>query len=131
MYYYRRAFTKWDTNYEAQFWFARYAYESTDEHDFETSKEVFGHLREIPLAQETRAEVRDCIGGFKTARVFYGRLVRRYFSHGFVERDGSGSWLFCHKRFATEWDTLVVNDSVQFAIGFSFAGAIALSLEKL
>jgi cold shock CspA family protein len=130
IYHYRRAFTKWDTNHEAQFLFARYAFESDDDNDRTESKEAFRHLREVPLAHDVRVQIRDVIGGEISPRSYYGRLIRREYGHGFIERDGVGDWIFCHKRFVNDWDNLAQNERVQFAVGFSFAGAIALNVSK-
>jgi Flp pilus assembly protein TadD len=131
VYHYRRAFTKWDTNYEAQFWFARYAFESDVDNDRTESKEAFRHLREAPLAHDVRVKIRDIIGGETSPNPFYGRLIRREFGHGFIERDGVGDRIFCHKRFVKDWESIALNESVQFAVGFSFAGAVALQVTKI
>ena len=130
VYHYRRAFTKWDTNFEAQFWFARYAFESNNDKDRTESKDVFHHLREVPLAQDVRVQIRDVIGGASSPRFYYGRLIRKEYGYGFIERDGVGDWIFCHKYFVNNWDSLAINDQVQFAVGFSFGGAVALNASK-
>jgi hypothetical protein len=128
LYHYRRAFTKWDANYEAQFWFARYAFESSELGEREESKAAFRHLREAPLGHEARMQIRDRLGPPHSPRQFFGRMVRREFAHGFVERDGASDWIFCHRRHTSDWDRLSVNERVRFEIGFSFAGAVALEL---
>lgn len=130
-YHFQRAFTKWDTNYEAQFWYARFAFESEKENERQASKDVFRHLREVPLAHDVRVKVRDVIGGDTTPRTFFGTVVRREFTHGFVEREGFADWLFCHKQFVQKWDELEVGDRVQFVVGFSFGGAVALRVARV
>src|SRR4029077_14301853 len=54
LYHFRRAFVKWDNNYEAQFWFARYAFENGTREDIAESKEVFRKLREVPMNHSRR-----------------------------------------------------------------------------
>jgi hypothetical protein len=130
VYHYRRAFTKWDTNYEAQFWFARYAFESPEERDCSDSKEVFARLREVPLSQKSRTQIRDLLVGQAGPVVFAGRVIRLEFDYGFVERDGVGDRICCHRSGATAWEELQLNDRVRFEIGFSFAGAAATNLRK-
>jgi hypothetical protein len=130
IYHYRRAFTKWDTNYEAQFWFARYTFESSDEREREEGKQVFRRLREVPLAHEVRVQIRDVVGGDTTPRRYHGRVARRDFAHGFVERDGAGDWVFCHRDTSPNWEKLALNDRVRFAVGFSFSGAVALDVQE-
>jgi tetratricopeptide (TPR) repeat protein len=131
VYHFQRAFTKWDTNYEAQFWFARYAFESEDPRQRDESKAVFRHLREVPIAPAARREIRDVSMAWNSWTRFHGRLVRKEFAHGFIERDGTGDWVFCHKHQSERWDTLRVGERVAFAIGFSFGGAIALEVQGL
>lgn len=128
LYHYRRAFTKWDTNFEAQFWFARFAFESENEAERKEAREVFRRLREAPLAHDSKTKTRDAIGGIDSRRAFHGRLVRREFAHGFIEREGVADWIFCHRRDVESWDALRVNDRVQFSIGFTYSGAVALDV---
>ena len=131
LYHYHRAFSRWDTNYEAQFWFARFAFESLVERERIESKETFQHLRDVPLAHEVRVQIRDVIGGSTSPRVHFGLIVRREVGYGFIERDGSGDWIFCHKRLQSDWDSLFLGQRVQFSIGFSFGGAVALDIMKV
>ena len=130
LYHLRRAFTKWDTNFEAQFWFARFAFESTKEAEREESKEVFRHLRETPLAHDARIRVRDVIGGESAPRSLYGRIVRKEYAHGFVELEGTADWVFCHKNHTPAWDALSIHDRVHCAVGFTFGGAVALNAAR-
>ncbi len=133
LYHFRRAFTKWDTNYEAQFWFARYAFEDADPNVRQESKEVFRRLREAPLAHDVRVQVRDTIHDTEQAKVFTGAVARLEYAHGFVERDGLGDWVFLHRNDVVPelWESLSVRARVKFAVGFSFSGAIALNVDRL
>lgn len=133
LYYFKRAFTKWDTNYEAQFWFARYAFEDAEASVRQESKEVFRRLREAPLAHDIRVQARDTIHDKEQDKVFTGSMARRDYAHGFVERDGLGDWIFTHQKDVLPkiWERLGVGTRVKFVIGFSFSGAIALSIDCL
>jgi tetratricopeptide (TPR) repeat protein/cold shock CspA family protein len=129
-YYYRRAFTKWDYNYESQFWYARFAFESNDLEMVQESKEVFKHLRDIPMSYEERIRVRDAVGGQSDPRQFFGTITRVEATHGFVSIDGRGDWVFFHETDVAErvWDHLSSGTRVIFAIGFSLRGPKALDL---
>jgi len=129
-YYYRRAFTKWDDNYESQFWYARFAFESKDSVKIRESKEIFRHLREIPMSYEERIRVQDAVGGLTNPRQFSGTITRVEATHGFVSVDGRGDRMFFHETDVAEgaWDHLSSGTRVVFAIGFSLRGPKALGL---
>ncbi len=132
-YYYRRAFTKWDSNYESQFWYARYAYESNDQDKVREAREVFKHLREIPMSYEERIRIQDAIGRLTTPRLFSGAVSRLEATHGFLSVDGRGDWIFFHENDTAEgaWDHLYTGTRVLFIVGFSLRGpkALQVSLE--
>jgi len=129
-YYYRRSFTKWDDNYESQFWYARFVFESNDPEIVRESKEVFKHLRDIPMSYEERIRVRDAVGGKNDPRQFSGTITRVEATHGFVSIDGRSDWVFFHETDVAEgaWDGLSSGGRVVFAIGFSLRGPKALNL---
>lgn len=130
IYYYRRAFTKWDHNYESQFWYARFIFESDVPETVRESKEVFGHLREIPMSYDDRIRILDAVGGLSEPKQFSGTITRVEATHGFVSIDGRGDWLFFHENdvAAGVWDHLSSGKRVVFAIGFSLRGPKALNL---
>lgn len=133
IYHYRRAFTNGDTNYEAQFWFARFAFESAETRDRGESKEAFRRLRQTPMAHASRVEIRDWISVDGQSRWFIGKVVRLEYAYGFIEMEGAGDWIFLHKadNGAEGWADLRQGDRVRFNIGFSFNGAVALSVEAV
>jgi tetratricopeptide (TPR) repeat protein len=127
----RRAFTQGDQNFEAQFWFARYAFEARDTKDREESRKLFRRLRDIPMAHEDRHRIRDQIIVNDRPTYFQGSVAKIEAVHGFIERDGIGDWLFFHRNNMDEefWDTLRPRMRVAFNIGFSYAGVRALNVE--
>lgn len=134
IYYYQRAFTKWDDNYESQFWFARFAFESSNPKHSSNSKEVFRNLREVPIHHEERIKIKDTILENGEPKIFSGAITRLEATHGFVEIDGRGDWLFFHESDLSEdsrWASLLTGGRVLFQIGFSLKGpkAFALRLE--
>lgn len=133
-YYYHRAFTDGDSNYEAQFWYARYAFVAADAAVRAESKTLFRQLREAHVAFEARTAIRDTIrsGGFD--QPFTGTIARQEATFGFVERDGQGDWIFFHvaDQAAQQPPTeLSVGTRVAFVIGFNMRGPIALQIEPI
>ena len=130
VYYYRRAFSKWDQNYDSQFWFARFAFGSDDPEIVSEAKEVFRHLREIPMSYDDRVRVQDSIGGLREPKQFSGTITRVEASHGFLSIDGRGDILFFHENDVADgiWANLSSGKRVTFTIGFSLRGPKGLTL---
>jgi tetratricopeptide (TPR) repeat protein len=133
IYHFGRAFTKWDKNYEAQFWFARFAFEDENREVRREGKEVFRRLREAHLSHDVRVHVRDTIRDATGDRVFTGNVARLEYACGYVELDGYGDWLFVHRNDVPSgvWENLRVGVRVKCVVGFSFNGARALKVERL
>lgn len=128
-YYYNRAFTKWDSNYESQFWYARFAYESNNPEDVRESREVFKHLREVPILYKDRARVQDAIGGLAKPQKFSGTVSRMEAKHGFSAIDGTAKWIFFHESdVKVDWSRLTTGSRVIFGIGFTLRGPKAINL---
>ena len=127
---YRRAFTRWDTNYDSQFWFARYAWELGTSDSKAEAKEVFRHLREAPVPHSERIRIRDVVRTTEHPIEFLGTVGRVESTHGFVKLDGSGDWVFFHQRDVSEdvWADLAGERRVGFHLGFSLGGLRALNL---
>ena len=133
-YYFERSFTPGDRNYEAQFWFARYAFESTEERLSGKSRATFRHLRDSDLSHKVRVAVRDQIRDADgREKVFQGTMERMEETYGRVRRDGPGDLIFVHVNQVGKkvWETLGNGDRVCFGIGFTFGGPTAVLLERL
>jgi cold shock CspA family protein len=130
-YSYRRAFSKWDENYESQFWYARFAFESNDPTAVSEAREVFKRLGDVPMSHQERIRVRDAVGGLNNPRQFFGMVKRVEATHGFVSVDGRGDSVFFHEADVATglWDSLSTGRRVTFAIGFSLRGPKAFSLQ--
>jgi len=132
IYYYQRSFSKWDRNYESQFWFARFATVSRDKQTRREAREVFRHLRDTPMSHENRTQLRDVIGGLEAPSRFSGSVARVEAAHGFVEVDGSGESLFFHRNDTIDeavWDDLRSGSRVKFEIGFTLRGPLAINVD--
>ncbi len=133
LYHFKRAFTKGDSNFEAQFWYARYLFESADLRDHKESKELFKSLRSAPVTDEVRRKVQDIASEHGNPKLFYGSISRLDFTNATVQLDGSADWIFVHKNDvdAPVWNSLVLGVRVSLHVGFTFAGATAVNLRVL
>jgi tetratricopeptide (TPR) repeat protein/cold shock CspA family protein len=133
-YYFRRAFTKWDHNYDAQFWYARYLFESTKSEEIKESKEIFKRLRNIPIEHESRVKIKDVMHNDSfEKRSFEGTISRIEITHGFVVIDGRGDDIFFHrKNISSEaWDQIKNTSRVVFNLGFTFGGPVAVEVNLI
>ncbi len=130
IYYYRRAFTPNDQNFQAQFWFARFAYESNDIKDTSLSADIFDYLRTARISKDDRFKIRDYIGGQVCATIFRGSLKGVNSGFGFVTVDGSGKDIFFPRSEVQNdlWEALKAGDRLKFNIGFNYAGPVACNI---
>ncbi|MGQ6440267.1 cold shock domain-containing protein, partial [Serratia sp. IR-2025] len=128
--YYRRAFTPNDQNFQAQFWFARFAYESNDIKDTSLSADIFDYLRTARISKDDRFKIRDYIGGQVCATIFRGSLKGVNSGFGFVTVDGSGKDIFFPRSEVQNdlWEALKAGDRLKFNIGFNYAGPVACNI---
>jgi tetratricopeptide (TPR) repeat protein len=122
----RKSFNEGDSNRLAQFLHARQIYVNGRERD---AKERFLSLAAAGWDS----------GGFRDEwiwrekgqpRTFVGRVARVQRSHGFVQRDGTGEWIFVpHPRDGEHpLINFEVGARVQFNIGFNLRGPVALNV---
>ncbi|MBD3351282.1 MAG: hypothetical protein GF364_07325 [Candidatus Lokiarchaeota archaeon] len=129
-YYYKRSFTKWDENYESQFWYARFLYESDQIENIKEAKEIFRHLRNTPFSIEQRTQIKDISGGVESPKVYHGKVLRVEATHGFVTIDGRSDDIFFHKNQIEldTWNRLIFGKRVQYQMGFSLNGPTAIKM---
>lgn len=132
-YHFERAFTPGDHNHEAQFWFARYAFESADDRLRTKGRETFRHLRTARMSHESRVAVRDTIGTSEKPAVFQGSMERLEQTYGKIRRDGPADLIFVHSNNVSDdtWEGLATGMRVCFTVGFCMNGPTAIDLEGL
>jgi tetratricopeptide (TPR) repeat protein/cold shock CspA family protein len=136
LYHFRRAFTRGDKNYDAQFWYARYAFESGETDSVEDARQTFARLRSapLPMSYDERVRVRArAIDNVGRPKVLTGYVMRREATYGFVEADGAGARIFFHRAESPQetWDKLATGTRVVFQLGFSFNGTVAIGTEPI
>lgn len=131
VYFYRRAFSPGDKNYQAQFWYARYLFFSADSSKHKQSEDVFAQIRNGRFSFEDRHKVRDYDGSKSSPRVHSGRIVKKRENFGFLVMDGTGYEIFVAARQLKEdlWGAVNEGDRVNFNIAFTFSGPCAANLE--
>ena len=130
-YYYERSFTPGDRNYEAQFWFARFSFESTDEKRVIKSKETFRLLRTVTMPHAKRILIKDLSHDNNGTRIFHGTVERIDSTFGRIRRDGTGDLIFAHANGVEEqcWKSLRQGGRVTFSIGYNFGGPNAVEVD--
>lgn len=129
-YHFRRSFVKWDSNYEAQFWYARYSFDSEDRDKRIEAKEIFQRLRSARIPHAARTRVRDEITDKGIPKTFSGVIDRIESNHGFIIADRTGEKIFFHRQNVDDltWERLKRGGRIEFRIGFNFGGPTALRL---
>lgn len=124
-----KSFAPRDTNYDAQFWFARYLYEDRDNHRREQAKELFSHLRDARIPFERKRRVRDKIREGRAIKQFTGIVIKNAGDYGFVRVDGVGEDVFAHENNNMEWKDLPRDSRVTFQLGFSLRGPEVVNIQ--
>lgn len=126
-YYLRRSFTKGDSRFQSQFWYARSLFLTNDSGE---AKENFKVLANVNISPEIKFTPTGIIRKNGKPEIFWGTIMKVEVSYGFVKRDGYGDDIFFY-RFENEninWDELKRGVKVSFKIGFNYKGAIGLGL---
>jgi tetratricopeptide (TPR) repeat protein/cold shock CspA family protein len=133
IYHFRRAFIEGDTNYEAQFWYARCAFDSSDPAERELARSIFRRLRNAPVKHDDRTQLIDIVQEGGVPKSFAGKIIRLENRHGMIERDGDRDWIFFHssKQDPATWAGLQVGERVRFNVGYTLTGPQAFDLESL
>ena len=129
LHYYRRSFTKGDTRYEAQFWYARALYIFNE---IEDARQIFEHLSyaRVPPGKKNTPHGRVKSDG--NLVLYKGTIDRKEANFAFVTRDILGDDIFLYRYSEKkDWDIFTVGAKVSFNLAFNFKGSIALNSKVL
>jgi Flp pilus assembly protein TadD/cold shock CspA family protein len=129
----RNSFTKGDQNREAKFWYAVFLFMEGTREKSQESKEIFRSLRELPIPRHQRAKMRHIWGDADGKPIpFVGRVMKKEASYGFIEREGSGDWIYVREENVVSelWGKLHTRDRVTFLIGFDYGGPTAIEVAQ-
>ena len=125
---FRHGFTEGDSNYEAQFWYARQAYLNGK---ISEAQSQFDRLRNALLSPMFKRDIRGMVQRDGVNVSFTGAVARKVPDYCFVQRDGPADLLFTHISHVDQafWQRLSIGQRVRFKLGFTYRGAVAVQLE--
>lgn len=127
IYLYRRAFTKGDTRYEAQFWYARAMYLNGE---CDKAKEVFKDLSVARMSPYAKNKIRGIVNTEYDMTEFNGNIIRQEGSYAFIKRNKFGDDIFFHRDPSIEnWDKLKIGTNVVFNLAFNYKGPICINVK--
>ena len=127
--YLNRSFTEGDTNYAAQFEFARLLYLDGD---LAEANDHFERLKfanvDVATKNSPRGSVRNSAG---EPIEFTGSIIGKESTFAFVRRDRYSDGLFTHKSYNPEldWEALRQGKRVRFNMAFNYKGPVATHLD--
>ena len=129
-YYYKRAFSPRDGNYQAQFWYARYLYEGSDKKEIEEANEIFSYLKGSRNSFETKTLIRDYKGDEGSPTILRGAVATKGADYCFIKADGSGIDYYCPIASISDdiWGALQEGDRLSFKVGFNYGGPQCLDV---
>jgi tetratricopeptide (TPR) repeat protein len=122
-YHLRHSFIDGDSHHDARLLLGRQLYIRGK---IDEAKVVFRGLAEAKVSPAVRQRVRYPLPGTSE-----GRVVRAEATYCFVQRDGSGDWVFLHRSdvMAIPWDQLTPGTRVRFRLGFTMRGPAAIEVQ--
>lgn len=125
LHYLRRSFTKGDSRFTAQFWYARALYLNNQLVD---SKEMFREIETAKLDPTIKRAPRGTIKQQNKLIVFEGTIFKLFYNYGFVKRNKYGDTIYFNTNDIDDF-YLKTNQAVTFNIAFNFKGPIAINLK--
>jgi len=124
--YYRRAFTKGDTRYDAQFWYARSLYLKGDREEAFEFFEKLGNSRISPkIKRDVNGIIRDKFGEI---RIYKGSIETMESQFAFVKLDKIGEHIFMYRDpKIRDWIDFRINSRLEFNMAFNYKGPIIIN----
>ena len=132
VYYYYHSFTPNDSNYYAQFWYARYIFMSCESKKNQYARSIFDNLRKASLSLDERVKIRDHeVDENGVLKKFTGTVIRKRQGFGFIQIDGFGFEIFFSDNSLSDnmlKDSITEGDRVELNIGYSFKGPVGCNI---
>lgn len=127
----RNSFTKGDSRFMAQFWYARQLY---IEGEIADAKGIFQNLANSDADSYTKRKIRGAVRKDGESVVFRGAVIKLEESYAFIKRDGIGDGIYvnrhseetCGPQFV--WEEMETNKRVSFNLAFRYLGPIAFNI---
>lgn len=127
----RRSFSPGDSNYDAQFWFARQCYLSGDR---KKSSELFGLLKKARVAPQRKSKIQGlAVEPSGKLSEFSGHIMSEHLSFYFIQCAEIGDGVFAHiSNFESHPENVLkIGQRVNFNLGFSMNGPAACNIKIL
>jgi len=125
----KRAFTDGDSNYAAQFWYARHIYL---EGLIDDASKYFKILGKAYLDPQVKNLVRGIVMENEKPVLYRGIIEKKEQAYGFIKRDQVQDNIFIHSNNVNEkiWEELRRGNRVIFELGFSYKGPQAINVKR-
>ncbi len=123
----RSSFTHGDSNFAAQFWYARFVYLDGD---FEEAKQIFYQLGKARLDIRIRQKPRGKVYKDKKLVEFNGIISRKEANYAFITRDKFQDSIFTHRKYNENWESLMPDMRVNFNLAFNYRGPFAQNVSE-
>lgn len=121
----RRSFTEGDSNYTAQFYYARFLYL---EGDYNDASQIFRTLGEANIDTRIKKEPRGIVKEDDVLKRYTGTIIKLESSYGFIIRDAYQDKIFTHRLHnkQSDWQKLATQMRVSFELVFNYRGPCAI-----
>jgi len=125
----RRSFTDGDSNFAAQFKYARHLF---IDGELKESMRLFAGLREAKVSPLIKREFRGHVMDGNSKKRFAGMIARIELGYGFIKRDGALDDVFADPRGTDEstWGKIRKGERVTFFLSFNYLGPVAVDLKS-
>lgn len=124
--YYRRSFTKGDTRYDSQFWYARTLFLKGE---IDESKKMFESLGKARISPKIKNNLDGIIlkeDGEK--KVFKGIIEKMESNYAFVKREIHGDSIFMFREKGIhDWKDFRINSNLEFNLSFNYKGPVIVN----
>lgn len=127
----KRSFTKGDSRYQSQFWYARTIYLLGE---IEEANQFFDTLKNISILPKLKSKPRGKVRQNGSLVSFKGNVFKIESKYGFLTRDGIGDTIYFYRyEFAANydsiWEKITTGTRVTFNLAFNYRGAVAVNIK--
>ena len=131
---YKRGFNPNDTNYIAQFWFARFAFLSHDKKEVDKAIETFSNLKFAEEGSKAKTVIRDIDMGNDSYISYRGSISKTIYEYGFLNLDNKDLSIYFKKDDMLDkdiWSLLEVGQRLEYNMGYNFFGPTAVNIKVI
>lgn len=127
----KRSFTKGDSRFQAQFWYARTIYLLGE---IEEANSLYDTLKDISIIPKMKSRPRGKVRENGHLVTFKGTIYKIESKYGFIMRDAIGDKIYFYRyefgsNYNQIWDKLNSGTRVKFNLAFNYRGAVAVNIK--